>query len=446
MSELDGRQASTLQPPSTEDSEAWKAYWKAQDQPWRTEPEIDKERQEELAEHRTITPDIEKRIYPFKDMKLSRADIEWLLATNESGGKIGPVDWSDESQREREGLDVRGADLRQVDLSNLPLARLCGGQPKYEWHTLMGEHAMYTVPERLRTMIATFLIQANLIGVHLEGVNLTGAHLEGAYLCDAHLEGAYLGNTYLEGTELAWAHLKGVDLTWARLIRADLTGADLEAADLDNTIFVLAGEKQGIGPKLAEVHWGETNLAAVDWSQVKKLGEEYEAQQPKTSRGKVKGKVVRLSEYQTAVRANRQLAVALQVKGLNEVAARFAFRAQKLQRVVFRRQRKFGQYLFSGFLDLLAGYGYRPGRSVVWYFVIIFWFALAYFAFGHLPLLPDALVFSLTSFHGRGFFPGLGNETSLHNPLVVLAATEAVIGLFIEISFIATFTRRFFGS
>jgi hypothetical protein len=114
--------------------------------------------------------------------------------------------------------------------------------------------------------------------------------------------------------------------------------------------------------------------------------------------------------------------------------------------VVFRRQRKFGQYLFSLFLDLLAGYGYRPGRSVIWYLVIIVGFALAYFAFGNFPLMPDALVFSLTSFHGRGFFPGLGNETTLHNPLVVLASVEAVIGLFIEISFIATFTKRFFSS
>ncbi len=80
-----------------------------------------------------------------------------------------------------------------------------------------------------------------------------------------------------------------------------------------------------------------------------------------------------------------------------------------------------------------------------WYLVIIVGFSLAYYSFGHLPLLPDAFVFSLTSFHGRGFFPGLGNETSLHNPLVVLAAIEAVVGLFIEISFIATFTQRFFG-
>ena len=41
MSEQDVRQASTLQRPTTSDSEAWKAYWKAQGQPWHTEPEID---------------------------------------------------------------------------------------------------------------------------------------------------------------------------------------------------------------------------------------------------------------------------------------------------------------------------------------------------------------------------------------------------------------------
>jgi hypothetical protein len=32
----------------------------------------------------------------------------------------------------------------------------------------------------------------------------------------------------------------------------------------------------------------------------------------------------------------------------------------------------------------------------------------------------------------------------LHNPLTILAAGEAVIGLVIEITLIATFTQRFF--
>ena len=197
---------------------------------------------------------------------------------------------------------------------------------------------------------------------------------------------------------------------------------------------------------MADVQWDGTNLAVVDWSQIDILGEEYEAHQKKRLYGDMKDQDERLNEYQIAVRANRQLAVALQIQGLNEEAARFAYRSQRLKRIVLGRQHKFGSYLFYGFLDLIAGYGYRPGRSVFWYLVIIGGFALAYHVLGHLSLWPpDAFVYSLTSFHGRGFFPGLENKPSLHNPLVMLAALEAVIGLFIEISFIATFTQRFFG-
>jgi hypothetical protein len=158
---------------------------------------------------------------------------------------------------------------------------------------------------------------------------------------------------------------------------------------------------------------------------------------------KMKDRVERLSEYEQAVRTNRQLATILQTQGLNEVGAHFAYRAQKLQRVLLRLQRKFFSYLFSLILDLLAGYGYRPVRSALWYLVIIFVFAITNFAFGKISPL-EAFVLSLTSFHGRGFFPG--TNLSLSDPRVVLAAFEAVIGLFIEISFIATFTKRFFGT
>ncbi len=69
MSDQDNGQVSTLQCPITDDPEAWKAYWEAQGWPWRTEPEIDAERQKYLAERRAIVPDIEKGMYPFKDIK-----------------------------------------------------------------------------------------------------------------------------------------------------------------------------------------------------------------------------------------------------------------------------------------------------------------------------------------------------------------------------------------
>src|SRR5260221_1877063 len=103
-------------PTSDDDREGWKAYWTAQGMAWRTEPEIDEERQRFLAERRAITPDIKNGIYPFKSITLGRADVEWLLATHESGGMRGPVDWSDEKQRERKGLDLRGAVLRGAEL------------------------------------------------------------------------------------------------------------------------------------------------------------------------------------------------------------------------------------------------------------------------------------------------------------------------------------------
>src|SRR6266849_4510796 len=112
--------------PATSDPIAWRAYWQAQNQAWRTEPEISLKRQEELKQHQKIVSGITKGIfYPFQGMKLDRAEVEWLLATNDAGH--GPVDWANEQDREHAGLDVRGADLRQADLHQLPLTMLRGG-------------------------------------------------------------------------------------------------------------------------------------------------------------------------------------------------------------------------------------------------------------------------------------------------------------------------------
>jgi hypothetical protein len=72
----------------------------------------------------------------------------------------------------------------------------------------------------------------------------------------------------------------------------------------------------------------------------------------------------------------------LRNQGLTEDAARFAYRAQLMQRKLFWHQRKLGQYLFSLFLDLLAGYGYKAWRSFAAYLIVITTFAVAYFIIG----------------------------------------------------------------
>jgi hypothetical protein len=194
------------------------------------------------------------------------------------------------------------------------------------------------------------------------------------------------------------------------------------------------------------VRWGGVNLAVVNWAPITALGDARLALSSRDEAGEPKDRVMRMRGYESAVRAHRQLAVALRGQGINEQADRFAYRAQVLQREVLRRQRRWGAYAGSALLDGLAGYGYMPARSLLVYLAMIVGFACAYYLLGpaaQLPLSPlEAVVFSVTSFHGRGFSPGA--NVTLANPLTVLAAGEAVLGLLVEITFIATFTQRFF--
>jgi pentapeptide repeat protein len=212
MSEQDNGQVSTLQRPTTTNQEDWHTFWEQQGQPWRWEMEIDEERQKYLNEHRAIVPDTVKGIYPFKGVGLSRADIEWLLATHDNGH--GPVDWDRErlpgTLQVRRGLDFRGVDLRGANLSLLPLARLLGGDlmefgPKTD-------------------------AQHEAEALHLEGATLVHTHLEGTVLGYSHLEGANLYGAYLEHALLDGTHLEEAMLDTAQLKEAKLWGAHLEKA------------------------------------------------------------------------------------------------------------------------------------------------------------------------------------------------------------------------
>jgi hypothetical protein len=214
------------------------------------------------------------------------------------------------------------------------------------------------------------------------------------------------------------------------------------------------------GPALCDLHWGDIDLVQLTqlggWDDLRRLADE----------GGLSWRIDAVA-HRSAVRAYRQVAQRLRDQGFSDVADRLSDRAQVRQRKLFFRllledwQRPWRlpgdlvRWLFSWFLALLAGYGYHPGRSVFWYLTAIAGFTLLYMQatrgwipFGlpapsQLAPLPwyEALILSVSSFHGRGFFQPL---ESLGDPVAALAAVEAVIGLLIEISFIATFTQRFF--
>lgn len=539
-------------PPSGATSQAWPA--------WRTAPEIDVERQRALADRRATPPDGTRGHYPFRGITpaLTRADIEWLLTTHDAGR--GPVDWSDETQRDRAGLDLRGADLSGLDLSELPLdgmagalgvldaltaseeqrqmaavilrganltrARLDGAnlaeadlrdaelagtslEQTRLWRAHLEGAQLSQVDLRGADIAEVHLEHAHLAGVKLQGADLRAAHLEESRLFTVHLEGASLHGARLDRAFLARAHLEGVDLGTASLIGADLsgaslTGADLRAAHLEGADLraahlegvaldpeALAQVRQGVPDfpatllpatlqraffdaattldqavlgahaggfvSVADVRWQGANLTVVTWTTQPPgasrphqrdvlLGEEREAHQERAPSGALKETGQRIADYELAVRANRQLAIALRQQGLSDDGDRFAYRAQVLEREVLRLRLQVGGYLFSLFLDAVAGYGYRMQRILLTYVLAVTVFALAFFVTGlggagpHLAL-PDAFYISITTFHGRVF----AGEVRPGTVQAWISACEAITGLIVEGVFIAMLAQRAFG-
>jgi Pentapeptide repeats (8 copies) len=300
-------------------------------------------------------------------------------------------------------------------------------------------------------------------GVHLEGADLTEAHLEGADLIGAHLEGAILHGAHLQGALLPFAHLDGAQFAWADLHSASLGRAQLAGADfrrvqaqganfseafcdaVTNFYLPTLSDARGGVARFWAIYWGNARLENIDWSQLHPLAEERIAHQGREDTGERKARPTRDHELLEAVQANQELATALREQDLHEEADYFAYRGLMLQRALHRRQRHYARYLGSGLLDLMAGYGYRPLRAFIAYLLVILAFAALFLL--NAPVLPpqltwdQALVLSISSFHGRGFFP---SGLSLSDTLARLAAGEAMIGLLIEITFIATFTQRFF--
>jgi hypothetical protein len=243
-----------------------------------------------------------------------------------------------------------------------------------------------------------------------------------------------------EQKEKAAVHLQQANLEEAQLQGANFLRADLEHAYLEGVTF--SDQTYGSAHFL-DVNWGEVNLAVLDWEHMTRLGNEQVARQEKDIQGKIKDEHTRLDEYKEAVRANRQLAIVLRDQGLNEVADHFAYRAQKLQRVVWRRQRRWLQYAFSWFLAVVAGYGYKPYRCFVIYFLAVIGFTLAHYLVGAVagpPLtLLNALAVSVQSLHGR-FFTFQSSD-----PQTLLNTIEAFVGLFIEAIVVAVITQRILG-
>jgi hypothetical protein len=183
----------------------------------------------------------------------------------------------------------------------------------------------------------------------------------------------------------------------------------------------------------------------MNWSQIRVLGDDEWALQREIG-GRGHERVVRAQMLKSAIRANQQLALALQSQGIADDANRFFYRSRVLQRklLALRGGRQTGLYLLSLLLDVMTGYGYRMGRMIVAYVALIIFFAALYYGFSqgssHVGWW-EAGVLSITAFHGRDF----SALFAANSPQSVVAAAEAITGFLFEGLFIAMLAQRVFG-
>jgi uncharacterized protein YjbI with pentapeptide repeats len=131
-----------------------------------------------------------------------------------------------------EGLNLRGADLSQLDLSKASIdaiAQTCVKTPP--WLSKYSGGLRLTRAD----LCGADLSQTNLEGANLSSSNLEGARLWRAYLRDAefwrsNLDRAILCGTFLERTRFVEASLRGVHFYYARLENAYITRDQLGGA------------------------------------------------------------------------------------------------------------------------------------------------------------------------------------------------------------------------
>jgi uncharacterized protein YjbI with pentapeptide repeats len=318
--------------------------------------------------------------------------------------------------------------------------------------------------ERLRAATQNEQARAGLklSGLNLQRADLRQARLQGAMLPRARLDGANLREAHLQRAHLRVATLESVSLVNAHLQRADLSGANLRGADLRGATFDKTTRLNGIrldGATIDQAFIESAAIGAVEWSHVAALGGEllarrrhkYAAEPPsgrnRGQRGRRKRATERTFEFRAASRTYRALSLALRAQALNANAARFRYRslvmarkAQYFEALAALGSRRFlsaphlfGRWLLSYLLGAVTGYGEYLGRLVATYLLAIGVFTGALFVMAHLPLswesLRDALVFSLTSFHGRGSPPP---SLAPSSTLSALSSVEGIVGLVIE--------------
>ncbi len=393
---------------------------------------------------------------PFAGRTLGRAEVEQILAVARENGRQG-------------GIDLRGTDLRDADLSRLNLAgvRLGDDDPlatDSERRDLAAQMDRVNLAgANLAGAIApgVSFVGANLHAAQLAQANCAGASFAAAHLAEANLSGAQLTDADLTGVNLSGAQLAGAVLVGAHMQKADLRGAHLENADLGLTNLLGADLRHAYcndqthlgGAYLRHVaidgmYLRDLDLTAIDWSPVRRLGDELAADAAASN--------AQPPAYRVAARVYRRLGLALRGQGMSAEGSRYLARARIMESCALaaevRERWRSHRYLAAlfGFVrwvgatiqGAVTGYGEHPVWVVGWAVVALFLFAALYVING--VQLGTALLASGSALIGRGYVQA-PDLLSAPGVIGVLTLVESAVGTILELLFVLALARKTLG-
>lgn len=277
------------------------------------------------------------------------------------------------------GVKLTGADLMWLAGLAITNPQLAGPSARFE----AVKEPTPDVLSRLQRAVHEPDVRASFqpIRLNLAGADLAGAYLNGAVLRSTLFEHANLYGVHFEGANLQEAHLGGAILIRATFdVDTDLTSVRFDAHEFppprgakDMADFAVVGD----------IKWGGVDLRGVDWQNADHIGADHlgdehavawqargwdkvqdSVKAVDTELGRLIAAEGKLEQHKSIVRAYRQIVSQLRQQGLNEEADNLSYRGQMQNRTILWRDHRPGSYLFSWLIFLLAGYGYRPARSL----------------------------------------------------------------------------------
>lgn len=274
------------------------------------------------------------------------------------------------------------------------------------------------------------LASANLEKAYFGGANLKNAILRESILKEAYLRGAILEDATLHKSCLQNADMVGANLQNAKLWSSNLQGAKLQRANLKNAGF---NEK--------------TILQDVNWYQC-----QIDNSTLRFADNQLDEKVIqeKNNDYSKAKEVYRNLKNYFRQEGMYNISGEYYYREKLMETKCSWKDKKLINWISNIILYLLAGYGERPGRVIIWWAGIIFSFAyiyhhcngiyngMVYNITSYNPKFLETLYFSIVTFTTLGF----GDLAPKPGFFQLFASLEALLGAIFMAMFIFVFARK----